>query len=364
MVNAGIPTGSGVKPTEASPGWSGIMKVGWWLLVLINLSLYVIAIPHEYKSHVLSSSRDLSDALSSLRLTPQFYAILRTGLDIATELAFTAIGTIIFIRKPRDWMVFLVAVASVTFSSMFVPTLIQLSEVESMYRLPAAFIRAVGLASSVIVFLYLFPDGRFFPRITRFLAVIWSSFSIIWLVFPRSPFNIVHLMAWDTEMAGIVAVLFTIYATGVAAQVYRYNRVDHPVQKQQIKWFLYGSVAGLTGFALYYAGLILFPVFSEQGLPRLLYFLIGLPIYHVSIMMVPLSLAFAISRFHLWDVDLLINRSMVYSMLTAMIIGLYVLAVLAFEQVFHLVMNWERSPVAIALSTLVIAYLVGPLKKL
>ena len=354
-----------VYATDAPPGWTFVMKIAWWTLAAVNLTFYIIAIPAEYQSHITSSTRDLADALSAIRLTPEFYAILRTGLDITTELAFTAIGALIFIRKPRDWMVFLVAVASMTFSSMFVPTLIQLSEVQPFFRMPSAFIRTIGLATSVIVFLYLFPDGRFYPKFTRYVSVIWIILALTWFLIPSAPYNVIHLTDWASSMPQIVSILFGVYASGAVFQVLRYRHAKYALQKQQIKWFLSGITAGLAGFALYYGVMFSVPSFNEQqGLPRLLFLLIGNPIYQLSILMVPLSLAAAISRFRLWDVDLFINRSLVYAALTAAVVGLYVLSVLALEQFFHGLFHWDRSPLVIALSTLVIAFLFVPLRNM
>jgi hypothetical protein len=161
-----------------------------------------------------------------------------------------------------------------------------------------------------------------------------------------------------------VAILFLAYGIGVAAQIWRYNHEPQAVKKQQIKWFLYGLLSALLGFAVYYLVLILFPILRAPGMPGLLYLLFGLPVLHISVLMVPLSLAIAISRFHLWDVDLLINRSLVYTALTTFILAFYGLAVIAFEQLFRWVWGWDRSPVAIAISTLLIAYLIGPLRNL
>lgn len=352
------------RSTETGPTLAILMNITWWVLVAVNLTLFLIAVPVEYRSHIASSTRDFTPALERLRLSPTFYAILRTGLDASTILSFTAIGIVIILRKPRDWMVFLTAIACMTFSTMFIPTLIQLAEAQPVFRVPASFIRMIGLAASVIVFLFLFPNGRFTPRITRWLAAIWAGLSLWWWINPAAPANIVHLTDWNTGMAKTVGLLFGAYSIGVAAQIWRYRTTTDPGQKQQIKWFLYGAVSGLLGFGLYYAGLILFPVLSRPDLPRLVYMLVGLPVYHFSILMVPLSLAVAISRFRLWDLDLVINRSLVFSIVTGLIIAGYALAVIILEQFFHLSMGWDRSPLAIALSTLLIAFTFAPLRNI
>ncbi|RPI23885.1 MAG: hypothetical protein EHM70_21955 [Chloroflexota bacterium] len=348
--------------TEAKPSWVLVMKIAWWILAATNLALYIIAIPSEYQTQLSVAVGTYVTSLPVFNLTPHFYATFLTAMDVLTEFVFILIGSYIFIRKPGDWMVFLVAIASITFTSMFVPTLIHLADKNEAFLIPVAVIRATGVASSLIVFCYLFPDGLFVPRITRWFAVLWAGLSIYWLFNPVAPYNIVYLSTWMDNMAPSVAILFTAYASGLAAQLWRYHRVIQPAQKQQIKWFIYGLVTGLLGFTLYYLGVILYPPFGLPGLPGLSYVLIGVPLLHLSIMMVPIALAIAISRYRLWDVDLIINRSLVYTFLTALVILLYILAVVVFEQFFHWVMDWDESPLAIGLSSLIIAFLFRPLK--
>jgi hypothetical protein len=84
--------------------------------------------------------------------------------------------------------------------------------------------------------------------------------------------------------------------------------------------------------------------------------------FALSYLLVPLSISVAVLRSHLFDVDILINRTLVYSSLTAMLIGLYFVGIVALQQLF-VVLTGEKSTLAVVASTLVIAALFNPLRR-
>jgi hypothetical protein len=79
-------------------------------------------------------------------------------------------------------------------------------------------------------------------------------------------------------------------------------------------------------------------------------------------MLIPLSIGVAVLRSHLFDIDVLINRTLVYGSLTAMLVGIYFGGIVVLQRLF-VVLTGERSTLAVVASTLVIAALFNPLRR-
>ncbi|MBV9228664.1 MAG: sensor histidine kinase, partial [Chloroflexi bacterium] len=132
----------------------------------------------------------------------------------------------------------------------------------------------------------------------------------------------------------------------------RYRHVSNQAQRQQTKWVVYGITVALVSFfglTLFFG--VLFPV---EPLSELLPF----TVVYLFLLCIPLSIGFAILRYRLWDIDLLINRTLVYGALTASIIGIYALVVGYFSLAFQV----SGSPVVSILATGLVAVLFQPLR--
>src|SRR5207249_6281387 len=132
------------------------------------------------------------------------------------------------------------------------------------------------------LFFYLFPDGRFVPRWTGWLAVVLLALAIPRSFFPASPFDF-------TTWPGGLNVLTVLSSAGTAlfAQVYRYRRVSNAEQRQQTKWVVFGVTTALVLLmvgALYY---LLFPTLSQSGSQYSFFFGTAIPLVLLAI---PLSI--------------------------------------------------------------------------
>jgi len=160
---------------------------------------------------------------------------------------------------------------------------------------------------------------------------------------------LVYKLVW----LGVVGLL-------VIALFYRYRYASSPLQRQQTKWVIYGaSVAGIIEVGLTMP-LYLFPSLGQAGS---FYQLVIAPAYILVVFIVPLSLGLAILRYRLYDIDLLINRTLVYGMLTVLLALVYVCLVIGLQSLVHLFTGQvSQSPVVIVASTLAIAALFQPLR--
>jgi len=142
-------------------------------------------------------------------------------------------------------------------------------------------------------------------------------------------------------------------------QVYRYRRVSTPMQRQQTKWVVYGVTLGVGGFLLLTSLGGFFPSYLLVGsLANLIANAAGIGL----MLLLPLSIGFAVLRSRLWDIDILINRTLVYGALTVILTGVYVGLVFGLQALLRGIIN-QGSGVAIVISTLAIYALFQPLRR-
>ncbi len=287
-------------------------------------------------------------AFQSLGLSIDGYAAYTVAFVILAALVCFGIGIMIFWRRSDDWMALLFALLFVLGGSIFVSETVEASH--SVWRLPNLFLNELTFVFIFLVF-SLFPDGRFAPRWTRWLIVVYLAGEVYHLsiVFPDTPLGQVRypallLLVWFGELACLVS-----------AQVYRYRRISGPVQRQQTKWVVYSVGIGLTLGVLSYLQL-LFPSLNP------LYALFGIIISSLASIICPLFMTIAILRHRLWDIDIIINRTLVYGTLTVILTVIYVGLVIGLQALLRGIISQDNS-VAIVISTLAIAALFQPLRQ-
>ena len=144
--------------------------------------------------------------------------------------------------------------------------------------------------------------------------------------------------------------------------MYRYRRVSTPVQRQQTKWIVVGIAAIFLSTLLGSLPYVMFPAVREPGLPRLIYTLLRRPFYEVVLLFVAAGMVISILRYRLWNIDVLINRALVYGILTAMLALVYFTCVVLLQQLVSRLTGQESNPLVVAASTLAIAALFQPLR--
>jgi hypothetical protein len=212
-------------------------------------------------------------------------------------------------------------------------------------------VKIVGTVCSVLFFL-LFPSGRFEPHWMRWLAVAFIVNDVPDVLFPELYSRLPPL-----ETVSYLVFLGSV-ASLVWSQLYRYRRVSSPAQQQQTKWVVFGLTLGVAGTFPLQLPVDLSLVGGDTPLALLL-LRTG---FSLSFLLVPLSISVAVLRSHLFDIDILINRTLVYGLLTAMLIGLYFGGIVMLQRLFVL-LTGGTSTLAVVASTLAIAALFSPLRR-
>lgn len=337
---------------------------------LLVIVLDVISIPEAYRAiQIPCSPCDpngiqitilQSQALRDSGFSMQFFATYMVGLIVVTEMAYICMGTLLFLRRSDDPMALFTSLMLMTFGgAAFTGTMHALSGINELFWLLTGVLNVIG-QTSFFIFLYLFPTGHFVPRWTLIPSAIWGLSWVLQLT--RIPALVAFSMIVNDGPVFIPLVLSL-----VGAQIYRYRRVSTPVQKQQTKWVVYGIGLGLTGFALTL-------VISNLLLPKSVYnnpigSLAGNTFTYLCFLIIPIAIAVAVLRSRLYDVDILINRTLVYGSLTAILAGIYIGLVISaqiltthqFTGLFN--GQGQEQPIVIVLSTLLIAALFQPLRR-
>jgi hypothetical protein len=246
-------------------------------------------------------------------------------------------------------MALLFALTLILCGTVFVTETVAASH--SVWSTPTLFLNELTFVSLYLI-AALFPDGRFVPRWTLWLILGYIAIAV-WrmsiLLSDSSP---------DLNRYPLIILLFWFVVTlslGIA-QVYRYRRVSNPVQRQQTKWIVFSVLLSIVvGFALEFPTLILPSL-------NILYNVFATTLTTIVVLLIPLSVGSAILRYRLWDIDVLINRTLVYSSLSVILALIYAGCVFGMQLLFQTLTWRSSSQVIIVISTIVIAALFQPLR--
>jgi hypothetical protein len=229
-----------------------------------------------------------------------------------------------------------------------------------------------GAAITIVPFLFLlFPDGHLPSPRWRFVGWVIVPVSVPLLIL--GPFVsdegimahvenplVMHGTAAEVISALIdpwITVIFVAIVLCVASLVLRYHRASG-IQRQQIKWFAYA--AALNGFLIAIDTLGLSNLLLRYEFGDALWSVLGT----VAFTSLYVAVGIAILRYRLYDIDILINRTLVYGSLTAILAGVYFGGVTATQALFRTLTGQEKSPqLVVVASTLVIAALFNPLRR-
>jgi hypothetical protein len=341
--------------------WLALARAGWIATAMMSVAILtgsVVVRLLAFDTLAPSSLpagwtlEDLHTALIQLGLSMGFFIAYNLFAAYTIWLSFITIAAIIFWRRSDDRMALLVAFMLLTWPVSEADFGLLLATAP-IWQTPIAIVGTLGTVVFQLFF-FLFPDARFAPRWTAVIFLVWAPLVVLAAFFPGSIFD---RNIWPSWLALLAQV--SLIVTSIMAQIYRYTRVSGPLERQQTKWVVFA----LTGLALTFLGYRLsgqiFPVLASPGIPGLLY-LMATPLLLMTFLAIPISLGVAMMRYHLWDIDILIRRTLIYGALTAALSLVYFGSVVLLEQ-FLRNFSDQDSQLAIVASTLAIAALFNPL---
>jgi signal transduction histidine kinase len=345
ILTAPSPPGALSEPPAAARlrgRWLAAVRAGWLALALFTLALLLASLATEIARIQalcptpvclrLPLSATTRHSLATLGLTPRFDALYGVWLDLIFALGYGIVAVIIFARRSDDRFALFASLSLLLFgASTFTGALDYLLRAYPAWQLPTEAVQYLGSAG-FIVFLYLFPGGRLAPRWLLAPAIAWNVQQLFHMFAPGSPLD---TNMWAPPLAiGLWAIFL---GSVIYAQAYRYRYGSTPVQRQQTKWVVLGIALGLLGLLVGEILVVALRPNPAAQSPTALVALLAISAGQIAAMLlIPLAIGVALLRYRLFDVDLIINRALVYAALTASVILLYVLLVGALGQLLRL----------------------------
>jgi hypothetical protein len=291
--------------------------------------------------------------------------------NLVTLLTFSVVGAIIASRHPRNTIGWLFCSVGVTIGlNSFAGDYAEYwlaggTSMKSVAETAAWFSSWAWILLTYVpttFVLLLFPDGRLPSprwRLVAWGAALGIAGCIVGYALEAGPLEdfpqIANPYGVDGPVVGMVGVAGSIVAAGalVASAVSLIVRMRHArsEQRQQIKWLAYG-------------GTVVVGTICVGGLINLWNVPVSIAVSNVALLGLPVFTGIAIVKHHLYDIDLLINRTLVYGSLTTMLVAVYVGGIVLSQRVFVGLTGHDELPqLAIVASTLLIAALFAPLRR-
>jgi signal transduction histidine kinase len=352
-----IMTGDTVAISNPISGrWLRWIRATWYVAAAILLVVVLLAIP----GYIQGVPEGFSVVEFAANSSPVVIVInaLTALISAATALLSLCLAALLFRRRPDDRMALFLSFYLLAFGLVTGPIEmlgLQADALEMISAVNVVLFDTVLYTASCFLFV-LFPDGRFAPEWSRWLALaslITAPVMVLSYFVSSGSGSQPFIALLAGSILPVLVLLGVLYAV-----FYRYRHIASGRQRQQIKWVVYGI--GIMLF-IQFAGAA--PYFWSFTLPETAQYPVWLALntafYFLSFAALPLSLTIAVLRYRLYDIDVLINRTLLYGVLSAIVIGLYVVAVGALSSLFHIRNNLLIS----LLVTGLVAVLFQPLRE-
>jgi signal transduction histidine kinase len=270
------------------------------------------------------TSADIA-AFEASNISVELYAAIVVVVGFLVIIAFTLCCLLLLWKMSNNWAGW---VATLVFAgSTSIP--VGLDYGMTHLALPMDRFRVFGsfFAAYFIVFLYIFPSGQFYPRVLKWPILLLLA------VRSLSGADTIHYEERSVWYVIWVYVWLVLFILGTISQFFRYRRASSEVERLQTRWVIFSLFVMVLGmlssvFAIEWWG-------TQPDAPRAFILLIAYPFLMLTTLPFPVAITNAILRYKLWNIDIIINRTLVYSILTALILGIYVALVGGLGTVFN-----------------------------
>jgi hypothetical protein len=298
--------------------------------------------------------------------------------DALILLAFATVGSLIALRRPQNPIGWLFCISTLLWA---LGNMLQEYTTYALITVPGSlpagalmgvlghWIGGIGWFLMLTFLLLLFPNGHLPSPRWRFLAwlitVLLAVYTITFLLSPypyansaidprlaavRNPMGIGAANDLFDQLAGnLPLALFPTILACIVSVFLRFRRA-RGIERQQLKWFTYGLAISILMLII-----ILIAVFTTpSGGPSTLFYL--------AVVCIPISAGIAMLRYRLYDIDVLINRTLVYGLLTATLLVVYLVLVFGGQHLLASLLG-PNNAVVLVVSTLIVAALFQPLHR-
>ena len=333
---------NGFSSARIAAPWLNIARFSWLAFVSFTVVLCIAGLIIGYGQlrevctgemcHPLQLTPEQHGFNQELGLSLGFYAIYITLAMALFSAVCIVVGSLIFWHTSDNWIALFVSWALIAFGVGAQPIIVALDTSVMQAVWWQALVWVCG-GWSLAVMLYIFPNGSFAPSWLRWVLLAWIVY------------NVIGLLSNPLPRAGIYSgppspVTQIMFIAGGLSQIYRYRHTPDQTLKNQTKWAVFGFLGHQVSLFSIITALTIVPSLRETGVDQFVFdtyvfAIVGL----LPILFIPLSLAFCILRYGLWDIDVIIKRTLVYTTLTVVVLIIYVLIVGGLGSLFQTTNN-------------------------
>lgn len=334
-----------------------LTRIVWYGLAAFVIGMFVVGTVLRYHDLRRVCFEPAEVCLQTLRLRPinlhdvdspndalQFHALFYTIEQVSINVLLWGVAGLIFWRRRDSWMALLIAFWLLTLAPPFAGY--AAAQRWPWLLAPVRVMELLGIMCTAL-FLYIFPTGRFPHPWVRWWALACAGSYLLLLVLPA------QVLLAPPLLAGVILALQ--YGVALLTQVYRYQYQSTSTERQQTRWVLWGI--GLTAVLLVtnqtWIGFTWTPdtPITSQSYVHLL-------IFAIAASLIPVTIGIAVLRHQLFDIDILINRTLVWALLTAFVLGVYFLIV----GYVGTLLRWQDSPALSLIAIGIITVAFQPLR--
>jgi hypothetical protein len=347
----------GIRPVRSHAPWLPLAHLGVISTTILASVFFVVSLP-SYFAFVTAPctagpcrTDQLLPAdvtkLAAMGISLQLYAVCLIALQSTYVLVTMGVVFLLLRRRSAQGFSLFTALTLVAWIFFVVDAPSVLADKSTAWSIVDGLF-ALGAFVSFTIFCFLFPSGRFAARWARWLAVVLIVVTVVF--FAASS----HGMG-NAPIGAYLALFAVWFGAIIGVQTYRYRNVSTPAERQQTKWVVFALFISLLGFVL----LLATQTFADLSNALLSGF------YYPFELLIPLSIGIAILRYRLYDIDVIIRRTLIYGSLTASLAALYFGSVVLMQ---HLAIDLAGAQAAdnsliLVVSTLLIAALFTPLRR-
>ena len=355
-------------PPTLEGRWLTLARVAWLLITAVGVVMYAIGAQLLFQQLATTCSgsdclrQQLSPealpAMAEIGLTLTGYATLQLIPTVFFAVVCVAMGVLIFWQRSHELMAFSSSLWLVTFGLTLFEEEVRATGAAYPWLQPAALIVAwLGGVVLLPLFFCIFPNGRFAPR--------WSKWG--WLItcvlFVSLGAASELLPIFDAIYKAYGGYLwFTMLLGGITIQFYRYRYLSTANERQQTKWVVFAFLVTVAVLVIMFFINPLFLDFRVAETEKAVRNILGNAISTFAFLMIPLGIGISILRHRLYDIDVIIRRTMQYSIVSAVLAAVYFGSITVIQGGVTAVTG-TQSPLAIVLSTLIVAALFSPLRR-
>ena len=310
-------------------------RLAYLLVLLLSVVTFAHAIPHWLDATLAARSATGASAV---------LVRIDVAMALAVPVACAAVAAIILRYRSRDWFGLFASIEALLFG-MAIAGPWSSVPLADPWSQPTRV--AIGLAeTAILTALYTFPNGRFVPRWTRWVLILFAGWAAIALAIPAVD-PVVARGVWQLAFVAF-------FLSGLIAQAYRFATVSAGVEKRQAIWVFLGLAVVVVAYAAW--SLLDFAV-RNQALATLADIVLQL----ASILAV-LLFGIAMIRFRLYDIDLVINRTVLYGSSTAALVVAFAVLSLVSKSIIDATIGHSSDIMTIPL-IVAAALAFGPLQR-